>query len=75
MTMKHAKVGNTYTVFSINLDRNISRRLEALGLTKGTNIKILNHNRIGSVILMVRGSRLALGSKIAENIDIKEASQ
>lgn len=58
----------------MNLDRSIMRRLEALGLTKGTNIKILNSNSEGAVILMVRGSRLALGSKIAEAIQMKEVS-
>lgn len=74
MTLKNAKIGEVYTVNSINLDRSVMRRLEALGLTQGTNIKILNRNRGGSVILMVRGSRLALGEKITESIHMKEAS-
>lgn len=74
MTLKNAKVGSIYTVASLELDMITRRRLEALGLTKGTNIKILNRNHEGAVILMVRGSRLALGSKIAETIHMKEAS-
>jgi ferrous iron transport protein A len=74
MTLRDAKIGVIYTVNSLNLDKVTMRRLEALGLTKGTNIKIINRNRGGSVILMVRGSRLALGSKIAETIHMKEAS-
>jgi ferrous iron transport protein A len=74
MTLRNAKIGVIYTVNSMNLDRATMRRLEALGLTKGTSIKVLNRNRGGSVILMVRGSRLALGSRIAETIHMKEAS-
>jgi ferrous iron transport protein A len=74
MTLKNAKIGINYTVNSMNLDMATMRRLEALGLTKGTNVKLLNRSRSGSVILMVRGSRLALGSKIAETIHMKEAS-
>lgn len=74
MTLKNAQIGSVYTVNSLNLDSAVMRRLEALGLTKGTSIKILNRNREGSVILMVRGSRLALGCKIAEEIYMKEAS-
>jgi ferrous iron transport protein A len=74
MTLKSAKIGNIYTVKSIDLDMAAMRRLEALGLTGGTNIKILNRNNGGSVILMVRGSRLALGSKIADAIQMKEVS-
>lgn len=74
MTLQNAKIGTIYTVNSLHMDSVTMRRLEALGLTKGTNIKVLNRNRGGSVILMVRGSRLALGSKIAETIHMKEAS-
>lgn len=74
MTLKNAKIGAVYTIKSLELDQATTRRLEALGLTKGTYIKILNRNREGSVILMVRGSRLALGSKITETIHMKEAS-
>jgi ferrous iron transport protein A len=75
MPLRNAKIGAVYTVKSLNLDRAVMRRLEALGLTKGTSIKVLNRNRVGSVILMVRGSRLALGGKITEEIYMKEASE
>lgn len=74
MTLREAEIGATYTVSSLNLDLMTRRRLEALGLTRGTNISILNRSRGGAVILMVRGSRLAIGGKIAETIHMKEAS-
>ena len=74
MTLRDAKIGANYTVNSLNLDMVTRRRLEALGLTRGTDVSILNRSRSGAVILMVRGSRLALGSKIAETIHMKEAS-
>ncbi len=74
MTLRDAEIGATYTVSSLNLDMVTRRRLEALGLTRGTDISILNRSRSGAVILMVRGSRLALGSKIAETIHMKEAA-
>lgn len=74
MTLQDARIGATYTVSSLNLDIVTRRRLEALGLTRGTDINILNRSRSGAVILMVRGSRLALGGKIAETIHMKEAS-
>jgi ferrous iron transport protein A len=74
MTLQNAKIGVTYTVKSLELDMVTMRRLESLGLTEGTNVRILNRNRGGAVIIMVRGSRLALGDKIAETIHMKEAS-
>lgn len=70
MTLRKAKPGSIFTVGDINLDIATSRRLEALGLTKGTDVRILNRNNGGSIILMVRGSRLALGSRIAEAIHV-----
>ncbi len=75
MTLVDGEIGKTYTVSSMNLDQAIMRRLEALGLTRGTDIKILNRNRQGSVIIMVRGSRLALGRKITETIQMKETGR
>lgn len=74
MTLHNGQIGEIYTVKALDLDMATRRRLEALGLTEGTRVKILNRNRGGAVILMVRGSRLALGKKIAETISMKEAS-
>lgn len=73
MTLQKAKIGFIYIISSLDLDMAKMRYLEALGLTRGTSVKILNRNRGGSIILMVRGTRLALGKKIAEAIAIKEA--
>ena len=75
MTLNNARIGATYTVNSLKLDVATLRRLEALGLTQGTDICVLNRNREGAVILMVRGSRLALGAKITETIHAEEASR
>ena len=72
MTLNEARIGKTYQIIALSLDRAVMGRLEALGLTKGTIIKILNRNREGSVILMVRGSRLALGKAITKTIHMKE---
>lgn len=71
MLLKDAQIGAVYIVNYFNLDLATMRRLEALGLTRGTEIKILNRNREGAVILKVRGSRLALGRKITEAIYMK----
>ena len=72
MTLQKAKIGGLYTVQSMDMDMVTMRRLGAMGLTRGTSIRLLNRNRGGSVILMVRGSRLAVGEKIAEAIVIEE---
>jgi ferrous iron transport protein A len=47
----------------------------ALGLTKGTRVEILNNQKEGAVIVKFRGTRFALGRKIADRILIREAVQ
>lgn len=71
MTLENAKIGIIYKVKSMDLEVAIKRRLEALGITRNTAVKVINRNNSGSIILMVRGSRLALGRKIAESIQME----
>lgn len=68
MTLAEGNIGSTYKVLEIHLEANIERRLEALGLTEGTNIKVLNKKRNGTSIFNVRGTRLAVGRAIAQGI-------
>jgi Fe2+ transport system protein FeoA len=42
-------------------------------MTRGTGVRLLNRNREGTVIIMVRGSRLALGKGITGSILVREA--
>lgn len=65
-----AAIGGTYEVCGMNLPRATKMRLTALGLTTGTKVLVLNNKRSGSVIFHVRGTRLAVGKKIAEHIYI-----
>ena len=75
MTLQNSEVGKYYQVTSLKMAGKLLRRLQALGLTKDTEIKVLNRKTSGSVIFSVRGTRLAVGKKIAEDIEIKETVQ
>lgn len=72
MTLLEGKIGQEYQVGDICLEDKIKRRLQMLGMTKGTSICVLNNKKSGSVILKVRGTRFAVGKKIAEGIAIGE---
>ncbi|BCN32246.1 FeoA family protein [Anaeromicropila herbilytica] len=72
MTLVSGKIGNEYIVLEIRLEGNAKRRLEALGMTEGTKISILNNKKNGALVFKVRGTRLAIGKEIAESIAIKE---
>lgn len=72
MTLKDGKIGSCYKVTALEMEGNLLRRLQALGLTVGTTVKVLNYKKKGAVIFSVRGTRLAVGKQIAENIEIQE---
>ena len=75
MNLSHGQIHTTYQVMDVsNLALPIERRLEALGLTEGTNITILNKKKKGAVIVKVRGTRFAVGEHIAEGIRIGEVT-
>ena len=74
MTLKDGQIGHSYVVKDLKLDTQVSRRLEALGLIGGTKIQLMNQNTDGAVVFKVRGTRLAIGNKIAEAIFIEEVA-
>nr|WP_180994550.1 FeoA domain-containing protein [Clostridium sp. chh4-2] len=69
------EIGRPYIVQSIIVEDKITRRLEALGVNEQTKIIMMNKKGSGTVIIKVRGTRLALGRRISEGIEIKEASE
>lgn len=72
MSVLNGQIGKVYIVESLQMKGATLRRLEALGLTIGTKITVLNNKKSGTVIFMVRGTRLAVGKEIANSIFIRE---
>lgn len=68
MRLSVGNKGNDYIVQEVELERAVEMRLEALGMTTGTKIHLVNRKRNGSMVIQVRGTRLALGSGITKNI-------
>ena len=74
MTLKQGLNQQTYRVLSINIELQLERRLEALGLTDGSLITILNNDKKGALTVKFRGTRFAFGKRIADHIEIEEVS-
>lgn len=74
MKLHEGEIGKTYIVYSVMVDDTITRRLEALGVNEMTPITLMNKKGSGTVIIKVRGTRLALGRRISEGIEIREAA-
>lgn len=68
MTLLQANTGGVYSIENIELEASATRRMQTLGMTKGTNITVVNKKRFGAVIIKVRGSRFALGRRFAEGV-------
>ena len=61
--LNECEIGGRYVVSGVQVDESITRRLEAWG-HEGTPVNILNKKGSGSVIIKVRGTRLALGKAL-----------
>lgn len=72
MNVSQAQKGRTYFVKKVNLEGNIERRLEMLGMTDQVKLMVLNKKNQGAVIIKVRGTRFAIGKEIADAIEIEE---
>lgn len=72
MKLSEGIIGLTYRVDSVAVNETITRRLEALGVNSMTPVTLLNKKGSGSVIFKVRGTRLAVGKRISDGIEISE---
>lgn len=76
LNLNDSHIECTYQVVDVSgLELPVERRLEALGLTAGTQITVLNKKQNGALIVKVRGTRFALGQHIAAGILIEEAAK
>ena len=74
MTLREGTIGNKYQVKEIQLEDKVKRRLQMLGMTKGTGVQVLHNKKSGSIIMKVRGTRFAIGKRIAEGILVEEGA-
>ena len=71
MYLCDGKIGNDYKFEDIILPVYMEKRLEALGMTRGTSVAVLNSKSRGILIVKVRGTRFAFGRNITENILVR----
>ena len=72
MKLYEGKIGTTYLVESVHVEDAINRRLEALGVNENTPLLVTNKKNSRTMIIKVRGTRLALGRRITGGIEVKE---
>lgn len=70
MTLDLGVAGTSYVVEALNLPTRVAKRLEALGMIRGTVVDVLQVKPRGAMIVKVRGTRFALGKRLSSNIHV-----
>ena len=65
--LSDAPVGQTLRIVKVDGGKALHRRLRSLGLTPGTEVKILQHRGRG-VVVANEGNRVALGGGVADKL-------
>lgn len=68
MPLSMVSPGEVVKVVAVRAGWGLQRRLADMGLTPGVQIRVINSQRPGPVVIDIRGSRLALGYGIAHKI-------
>ena len=71
MLLSEGQMGKSYIVEELALPLRLEKRLESLGMTRGTEISVLGCKGRGIVIAKLRGTRFALGRNITKNITVR----
>ena len=71
MTLNDGELNTEYIVEKLCLPIHMEKRLQALGMTSGTKVIVLNNKSGGTLIIKVRGTRFAIGKGISKNIEVR----
>lgn len=72
MPLAMARPGEVVTVIGVRAGRGLQRRLADMGLTPGVQIRVINSQMPGPILIDLRGTRLALGRGIAQKIIVRK---
>jgi Fe2+ transport system protein FeoA len=68
--LSQIKQGQKVYIQSLHEGNELNRRLTSLGFTPGVDVEIIQNFGRGPMIVMVRGTRVALGRGEAEKISV-----
>ena len=71
MTLNQSKIGSIVNVSKLHLDAALEQRLSILGLIEHTPLKVITKKGDGIMVIMVRGTRLAIGADISKGIEVE----
>ena len=72
MPLSMVSPGEVVKVATVRAGWGLQRRLADMGLTPGVQVRVINSQRPGPVVIDIRGSRLALGYGVAHRIMVTQ---
>ena len=75
MKLYESEIGMLYLVRAVKAAPEDVRSLAVRGVNEGAPLLLLNKKGSGTVLIKVRGTRLALGKTLAEGIEVAEAPE
>lgn len=70
MKLSEIQTGERVRVNALHLDPDACRRLQSLGMLPGTPLEILHRKKSGTMVVLLRGNRFALGSDMTRGIEV-----
>ena len=74
-SLAELKPGQHAALTKINCGKGVTCRLTSLGFTPGVDIEMIQNYRHGPLVVMVRGTRVALGRQEAQKITIRRNAE
>ena len=71
MTLADGKAGRNYTIGKNTYEGKARARMDSLGLVEGETVTVLS-NTFSGLIVIVKGSRLAVCKAIARGLEVAE---
>jgi ferrous iron transport protein A len=73
MPLAMARAGEVVTVVGVRGGWGLQRKLADMGLTPGVQIRVINSQMPGPVLIDLRGSRVGLGRGVAQKVMVTAA--
>lgn len=73
MTLAEGNIDEKYVVEQVNLPITLEKRMESLGMTIGSKVTLLHQKRNKTSVILIRGTKFAIGRDVASNIYVREA--
>jgi ferrous iron transport protein B len=73
--LSEAKIGQEITLFRIDGGRGMKKKLAEMGFVPGEKVKRIESSANGPVIVVVKGTKIAIGRGMADKIIVRETKQ